>query len=137
MKKLMLIYQYAYYAVRESDKRKELSVGFTKMRVNALVSVFESFLLMTIYGWIDIMHGPHLHNLPTSVLIVFPYILVVFYINNRLLGSQERIQHYKTIFDGWDKRKRQRWAYFVASIVLLIFVSFFIVIEVSQKMRQA
>ncbi len=132
----MLIYQYAYFALRESDKRAGLSRGLTKIKAITLFIVFESFLFMTIYGWIDIMHGPPLHNLPTSFGIVFPYLLVLTYINTIILGSQEREQQYCKMFESWDNRKRQRWTCYIVAIVASIFVSFFILIEVSQSMRQ-
>jgi hypothetical protein len=126
---MMLIYQYIYYAIRESDKSAGLSTIFTKSKAAALCAGVETFWLVTIWAWIDLMGGRPLHKMPVPALLLALFIFVLWYINFRLLGPEGRIQRYKKHFDDWDERKRKRWNYYIASVVLLTLAASFIVIE--------
>jgi len=133
----MLLYQYAYYFMRERDKHAGMSISFTKFKAPVLYSIVETLVLATVYIFIDcIILGQHSHKSPSSissVVIVFLYAWIVCYINQQIIGSDSRIHHYKEIFDAWDKKKHMRWKIYVIFIAVSALAAFFIVGEISQN----
>jgi hypothetical protein len=43
--------------------------------------------------------------------------MVVIMLNYWLLGPARRIEHYKRLFDGWDRKKHWRWRLYLIAIL--------------------
>jgi ABC-type spermidine/putrescine transport system permease subunit I len=69
---------------------------------------------------------------PSSIIGYIVFCSVLYYINQKILGSDSRIEHYKKIFDSWDKWKRRRWRFYVTSIMISIYAVLMLVIEVDE-----
>jgi hypothetical protein len=135
----MLLYQYLYYDMRYWDKQLGLPASFTKFKIPILVGVFETFILLTIYDFIDNIIFGHrifglpIHEIPSSVIGACVYALVLCYVNQRILGPDRQIEHYKKIFDAWDKWKHRRWCFYTWAIMAVIAFVFFAVCAADQN----
>jgi hypothetical protein len=101
----------------------------------------ELFLFATVYLIVHhIISGhsfvgsdlPDLGN-PVSMIEFIAFFSVLYFINNRLLGSDRRMHHYKEIFDTWDKWKHRRWNFYIWFIMGFIFAILWIVMEVDEN----
>jgi len=130
---LMLFYQYAYYLMRIWDKRAGMSASFTQFKAFSIFGSFQALALVTVYGFVyHTMPGPPIHKISSSTVVTaFAIGLVLCFMNQRIIGSENRIHHYKEIFDAWDKNKRTRWTIYVISIAVSTLVAFLLVAEIS------
>jgi hypothetical protein len=136
MKISMQLYQYSYYLMREWDKRAGMPPWFTEYKTVVFLFAVETWTLFAVYSFVEyIIPGSPIRSMP-SILIMFLYALAMCYFNQRLLGSQSRIQHYQEIFDAWDKGKRARWTIYVIAIVVLTFGGFLLGAEANRKLLQ-
>jgi hypothetical protein len=62
------------------------------------------------------------------------YMGAMYYINNRLIGPKERIEHYKKIFDSWDKWRQMRWKLYEIFIFASAFATAALASQASEKM---
>ena len=128
----MLIYQYAYYLISEWDKRAGMPVLFTEIKALSLFSMFEVLALGTVYGFVyHVMLGLPIREIPSSIIGAFAIGLMLCYVNQRIIGSENRIRHYRKIFDAWDKNKHMRWTIYVISIAVSTLLAFLLVAETS------
>lgn len=132
----MLLYQYAYYAMREADKHSKFPIQFTRIRTFSVLSIIEALILATVNLVIyRVIHGQNFHKLPSPpypVITFFACGLVVYYINKRIIGNDSRIHRYKEIFDSWDKWKRLRWKILLICIAVASLASFYLVSKITQ-----
>jgi uncharacterized protein (DUF486 family) len=93
-----------------------------------VVEAFGLGALLTIYISVAAMLGFGTHLSPLSKPILWAYSIsygiAMLYVNRWLIGPSERIEYYRTIFDGWDKQKRMRWKIYVVLITVSTFVVF-------------
>lgn len=137
----MLLYQYSYYMMRVWDEKLRLPKLVTQTKIFAVYMVVELFGLLTVCIIVHRIIFGHTFvnaNLPNPATLSFiigaiAYILVTTYLNNKILGSDRRIEHYKKIFDAWDKWKHRRWSFYVSLIMILIFAVLFIADEVDHE----
>jgi len=136
---IMLLYQFAYYAMREEDKRRGRSASITRFRTFGGLCIVELWWLVVAYLVVArIILGHRISGVPYSVsissaIVAFAFGLVVHYINLRIIGPEGRIHHYKQIFDAWDKWKHFRWKALLIGILVLSAIVFFVVGEVTQN----
>lgn len=135
----MFLYQYLYYVMREWDKQLGMPDWFTKSKFNFAILVFESWPLIAIYGLVSNiifqrkMIIPDCFLTPSGLIGLSLYTLVLWYINQRIIGGNKRIHHYKKIFDTWSKKKRGLWKLYIFSILALLFAIVYIVgVEIDQ-----
>jgi hypothetical protein len=136
----MLLYQFIYYMMRGWDEQLRLPAWVTRSKAYAVFFALELFLVLTvclivhrmIYGHAFV--GTDLPDpyKPSSIIAIIAYTSVTYYINQKILGSDRQIEHYKKMFDAWDKWRRRRWRFYVTSIMLLIAAVFLIAIEADQ-----
>jgi hypothetical protein len=135
----MLLFQYTYYVMREPSKRWGFPVRLAKFRALVVIGLVKLLMLVTGYVFIArIILGHNMPNPPlppwiSPVIAAFAFGLVVNYINILIIGHDNRVFHYKVIFDTWDKGKRLRWKILLISIAGASLAVFFLVGEVSQK----
>jgi len=140
---LMYIYQYTYYRMIEWDKY--MWRGYSKavkawmIPTDIKPPIFWSVTLMMVAMSLDffiteiILHRPFYFPSHPIIFIV-AYILAVNYLNNLLLGPESRTEHYRNIFETWDKRKHIRWTFcLILYAVLSLAACFFAGME-SDKM---
>ncbi len=136
---IMLLIQYAYYVMREEDRRWGRPVRFTRIRTFSVLGIVEFWMLVVCYLIITRTFLGHripkvpLSFSPTSVISAFVGGLVVLHINKKILGCDSRIKRYGEIFDAWDKGKRMRWKILLILIAVLSLAAFFFVGELSQN----
>jgi hypothetical protein len=136
----MLLHQYNYYDMRNTDEQLRLPASFTQFRASTVFFASETIVLLTICIIVHRMIFGHAFvsaNIPNPATPSFiigglAYVLVMTYINNRILGSDRRIEHYKKIFDAWDKWKRRWWRFYTYAIMASIVAVFLIAIEADQ-----
>ena len=137
----MLLYQFIYYMMRGWDEQLRLPAWVTQSKAYAVFGALELFVQLTVCIIVHRMifgHPfvgtdlPDLDKTP-SIIMIIAYGSVTYYINQRILGSDQRIEHYKKIFDSWDKWKRRRWRFYVTSIMISIAAAFLLTIEADQK----
>jgi len=131
----MLVFQYLYYMGREADKRLRLPSAVSKIKVLVVLIMCQTILLGTIYSFgVCVIHGRPFSNTHDifEVIVLLLVGLFLIYINNRMLGNDDRIQQYKEIFDAWDKKKRLRWTILSTFIGLALLAACFVVLEMSQ-----
>jgi len=116
----MLLFQYSLYWLTEYDQnlwrkyRFSLLAELFSPRTKALlgIAVVEFFWLATIYVLIKHMLPsgflPEV-NSPTFVAAGTGTALALYFFNCLIIGSSERIRHYKQIFKEWDSAKHARW----------------------------
>jgi hypothetical protein len=140
LKTIMLLYQYAYYFMRQLDERARMPISFTKFKAPIVFGTVELWVLVAIYLFVDrIILGQPIHELPSSIspiVAAFAFAFVVCYINVRIIGDDSRIHHYKEMFDGWDKSKRTRWKLYVIAIAVASLAAFCFAGKASQEMPQ-
>lgn len=126
---LQYLYQYFYYWQIEWDQyswggklpksisRSKALVVFYGVDLCVVLSVF--MILARIIGFDinKIFHVPKLWFVLCTLAIMF--------INDWLLLSPKRVEYYREIFNGWDKRKRLQWTFYVIFIVVLTVAGFF------------
>jgi ABC-type sulfate transport system permease subunit len=139
LKTMLLLFQYTYYVTREADRPAERSLRISKARTVFVLALTEMFVLVTMYLLIAraiVGHPIPKPPLPFSispVIASFTVAFVLCYTNVRIIGRDNRIQHYKEIFDAWDEGKRLRWKILLISIAVLSIAAFFVVGEVTQN----
>jgi hypothetical protein len=136
----MLLFQFIYYIVRGWDEQLRLPAWVTQSKTYVVFLALELFLMATvclivhrmIFGHAFV--GADLPDLdkPSSIIVFIGCTSVTYYINQKILGSDRRIEHYKKIFDAWDKWKRRRWRFYVTSIMISVYAVFMIVAEADQ-----
>jgi hypothetical protein len=137
----MLLYQYLYYAIRDQDEQLWLPVSFTQFRAFGAFFAFETMMLLTvcvivhrtIFGHTFVNANLPDPATPSFIIGGLAYVLVTTYINNKILGSDRRIEHYKKMFDSWDKWKRWRWSFYTYSILASIVAVLLLTIEADQN----
>jgi hypothetical protein len=134
---LMLLCQYTYYLMCESNRRLGWSHRSAITRALVLLGLTETLVLATISLLIyRVIHGQRFHNLPFPLfpaIAAFAYGLVLFYINKRIIGGESRVRHYKAMFDAWNEGKHLRWKIMLISIAVLSLAAFFVTGEVTQN----
>ena len=133
----MLLYQYAYYWMIEWDKwswKRRLAESTSMCRVLVVFSVIESFGLAAVYALIfNVILGVDDSNYTPNAFLIL--VLLIFYsscillFNRWLLGPKERVEHYRKIFQTWDKQKLMRWKLYLIFISVLCILSFALLVK--------
>jgi hypothetical protein len=137
----MLLFQYVYYMMRGWDEQLRLPAWITQSKAYVVFFALDLFLLATVCLIFHRMIFDHpfvYANLPdfdapSTIIGAIAFACVLYYINQKILGSDKRIEHYKKIFDAWGKGKRMRWRFYVISIMVSIFAILMIVVEADQN----
>ena len=131
----MLVYQYVYYWMLEIDRGK-LSEMTSRYKALFVYMVIEIWGLGAIYTLVaNIVLGLPIHKSATIPIVwILVFVFAMLYVNRRLLGSKDRTDQYKKIFDGWDKWKRARWKLYVVFIAVSVFAIMMLVVQASRKM---
>ena len=137
----MLLYQYLYYTMRRWDVQLRLPASITQGRAIAVLMGLELFLFITVCLIVHHIISGHtfvgsdLPDLRDPVFITefIAFFSVLYFINNRLLGSDRRMQHYEKIFEAWDKWKRRRWSFYTWGIMGVVFAVLWIVMEADEN----
>jgi hypothetical protein len=88
--------------------------------VSGLIAVYD-FVGKFIFG----IQVPHL-IIPTECLII--YVVGMVWLHRIILGSKERIDYYKKIFDEWEPAKQAKWKLSLVVIMLMPFGFLFLVV---------
>jgi hypothetical protein len=136
----MLLYQFIYYMMRGWDGQLRLPAWVTQSKAIAAFGALELFVQLTVCLIVHRMIFGHAFvaaNLPdldkpSSIIVIIAYMSVTYYVNQKILGSDRRIEHYKKMFDSWDKWKRRRWRFYVSLIMISIGAGAVIVAEADQ-----
>jgi uncharacterized membrane protein YeiB len=127
---VIFICQYVYYIARKGDVNAEMPPWFTNMKVVIFISATETLAFLVIYGLVDkIILASHTHKTSNPIWVLVPFGVIMCYLNQKIIGNENRIQHYKRIFDVWDKNKKMLWTLFVIAIPISVFVAFLFLVK--------
>jgi hypothetical protein len=139
-KTLMLVYQYAYYAMIEWDKytwKEKLAEVTSRYKAILVFMIVESLALYTLYILlVNVMLGFPIHggsSTPAAAVCIFVFSFPLMTFNRFLIGHPKRPERYRKIFNRWDKRKRLRWSTCLILAAISIFALFILVVQASRK----
>ena len=116
---LALLYQYVYYWMLEID-HGWLPEITSRYKAYLVFSVLEMLGLGALYTFVArVVLGFPIKQVDIPVAMIVAFVFATFFVNRWLLGFPERVEHYRKIFDSWDKWRRVRWKLYVVMIAVL------------------
>ncbi len=112
----MRILQYANYQMAEWDKglwRRMPELSRIPKIPSAMKIVFLFGLAeLGIAAALDIVICHTIIARPVyipSKPVIVVFVLALAFLTQSILGPESRVEHYRTIFNAWDKKKKMRW----------------------------
>jgi hypothetical protein len=144
MRALMLVYQYAYYSLFESDKylsKKTFGLAGTRSEASSRYKTICIFLILETVGLITlydvVVHlilGIPVHTTRTPYPIsIIVFLVILSKLTHLLVGHPQRTGYYRKIFDLWNKKKRLRWNICINFIQIMIIVVYYFVLTEIMK----
>jgi polyferredoxin len=137
---LMYVFQYSYYRMIKWDEglQKAMSTSgivSTKIKTLSVFGIAELCMVAAVYFFLN--HQILARPAPLAFSYVFLGVcgLVMTFLNQLILGSEDRTKHYRQIFEKWDKKKQRRWSLYVSLILVLSLVACAHEMEEDMKMR--
>jgi hypothetical protein len=91
----------------------------TKTKALSVFGIAELCMAAAVYFFVN--HQILARPAPLNFSYVFLGVcgLVINFLNQLILGSENRTRHYRQIFEKWDKKKQMRWNLYVSLILVL------------------
>lgn len=128
---LTYVFQYANYRMTEWDDK--LWRGMSKswmipsdMKVVFLFGLVEMGIALALYKLIyhaAIERPIYIPSNPILLVVLSAFGLAITLLNQSTLGPKSRIEHYRTIFKAWDKRRMLRWNLYLFLITVLAWIT--------------